>query len=66
MFVFGVIKSFTVYRFGLGRFLLCLCGAVLVIPFNLVIENVAVIWGIFGKKHKFYVVNKNARPQVTV
>lgn len=66
MFVFGVIKSFTVYRFGLGRFLLCLCGAVLVIPFNLIIENIAVIWGIFGKKHKFYVVNKNMRPAITV
>lgn len=66
MFVFGVIKSFTVYRFGLLRFLLCVIGAVLVIPFNLIIENVAVIWGIFGKKHKFYVVNKNTGPAITV
>lgn len=66
MFVFGVIKSFTVYRFGLARFLLCVIGAVLVIPFNLVIENIAVIWGIFGKKHKFYVVNKNTVPGITV
>lgn len=66
MFVFGVIKSFTVYRFGLLRFSLCVIGAVLVIPFNLIIENVAVVWGIFGKKHKFYVVNKNTGPAITV
>lgn len=66
MFVFGVIKSFTVYRFGLARFLLCVIGAVLVIPFNLVIENIAVIWGIFGKKHKFYIVNKNTLPGITI
>ncbi|CAH1173931.1 unnamed protein product [Phaedon cochleariae] len=66
MFVFGVIKSFTVYRFGLARFLLCVFGAVIVIPFNLVIENIAVIWGIFGKKHKFYVVNKSTGSPLTV
>nr|CAI5835481.1 unnamed protein product [Callosobruchus analis] len=66
MFVFGVIKSFTVYRFGLARFLLCVVGAVLVIPFNLIVENIAVIWGIFGKKHKFYVVNKNTGPAISV
>ncbi|CAH1110884.1 unnamed protein product [Psylliodes chrysocephalus] len=66
MFVFGVIKSFTVYRFGLPRFLLCVIGAVFVIPFNLIIENIAVVWGILGKKHKFYVVNKNSGPTITV
>ncbi|KAG5898628.1 hypothetical protein JTB14_021002 [Gonioctena quinquepunctata] len=66
MFIFGVIKSFTIYRFGLGRFLICVVGAVVVIPFNLIIENIAVIWGIFGKKHKFYVVNKNMGPALTV
>lgn len=58
MYVFGVIKSFSLYRFGVARFVLCICGALSTIPFNLIIENVAVIWGLFGKKHKFYVVNK--------
>lgn len=66
MYVFGVVKSFTVYRFGLFKFLLCICGALLTMPFNIVIENVAVIWGIIGKKHKFYIVNKNITPTVTV
>lgn len=54
------------FRFGLARFMLCVVGAVLVIPFNLIIENIAVIWGIFGKKHKFYVVDKNMGPGLTV
>ncbi|CAK9796510.1 Beta-1,4-mannosyltransferase egh [Anthophora plagiata] len=58
MYVFGVVKSFSLYRFGIARFILCICGALSTIPFNLIIENVAVIWGLFGRKHKFYVVNK--------
>lgn len=66
MFIFGVLKSFNVYRFGFARFFLCLLGAVAVMPFNLVIENIAVIWGYFGNKHKFYVVNKNIGSTVTV
>ncbi|XP_072392301.1 beta-1,4-mannosyltransferase egh [Diabrotica undecimpunctata] len=65
MFIFGVIKSFTIYRFGLFKLTLCIVGAVIVIPFNLVIENIAVLWGIFGKKHKFYVVNKTNGPSLT-
>ncbi|KAF7393032.1 hypothetical protein HZH66_008865 [Vespula vulgaris] len=66
MYVFGVVKSFSLYRFGIIHFLLCLCGALSTIPFNLIIENVAVIWGLFGKKHKFYVVNKEYKPPITV
>ncbi|XP_050303235.1 beta-1,4-mannosyltransferase egh [Anthonomus grandis grandis] len=66
MFIFGVLKSFNVYRFGFAKFLLCLLGAVAVMPFNLLMENIAVIWGYFGYKHKFYVVNKNVGVPVTV
>lgn len=66
MYIFGVVKSFTVYRFGLFRFLLCIGGALLTIPVNVIIENVAVMWGVIGKKHKFYIVNKNVRQPITV
>ncbi|XP_043580249.1 beta-1,4-mannosyltransferase egh isoform X1 [Bombus pyrosoma] len=66
MYVFGVVKSFSLYRFGIARFILCICGALSTIPFNLIIENVAVIWGLFGTKHKFYVVNKEYKPPVTI
>lgn len=66
MYVFGVLKSFSLYRYGFMRFALCAIGAVCIIPVNLVIENVAVIWGLVGKKHKFYVVQKDVRSLVTV
>lgn len=66
MYIFGVIKSFSLYRLGLLKFCLCLIGALCVVPINILIENVAVIWGCFGKKHKFYVVNKDVKSTETV
>lgn len=66
MYIFGVIKSFSLYRFGVMKFLLCVIGAICTIPINIVIENVAVIWGLIGKKHKFYVVQKDVRALQTV
>ncbi|XP_078042837.1 beta-1,4-mannosyltransferase egh [Augochlora pura] len=64
MYIFGVVKSFSLHRFGLARFVLCICGALSTIPFNIIIENIAVIWGLFGKKHKFYVVKKQLKLRV--
>ena len=61
MYIFGVMKSFSVYRFGVLRFILCICGTLLIIPFTLIIENIAVIWGVIGRKHKFYIVSKEFR-----
>ncbi|XP_068627893.1 beta-1,4-mannosyltransferase egh [Battus philenor] len=66
MYIFGVIKSFPIHRFGPLKFLLFVCGALATIPFNIIIENVAVIWGVLGKKHKFYIVNKEVKIPVTV
>ncbi|XP_073994930.1 beta-1,4-mannosyltransferase egh isoform X2 [Rhodnius prolixus] len=62
MYVFGVIKSISLYRFGVVKFILCILGAIATIPVNIVIENLAVVWGLFGNKHKFYIVNKDLRP----
>lgn len=58
MYLFGVIKSFSLRKVGLARFVACLIGSVLTIPFNIVIENIAAVWGILSKKHKFYIVQK--------
>ncbi|XP_045525798.1 beta-1,4-mannosyltransferase egh [Pieris brassicae] len=66
MYIFGVMKSFPMYRFGPLKFVMCIAGALATIPFNIVIENLAVIWGVLGKKHKFYVVNKEVKTPVTV
>ena len=59
MYIFGVIKSFSLNRLGFKKFLICVIGALLTIPFNIIVENVAVLWGFFGPKHKFYVVQKD-------
>jgi len=70
MYIFGVLKSFSLYRFGVVKSIVCIIGAICTIPINLVIENTAVIWGVVGKKHKFYVVQKEftkeTRPLLTV
>uniref|UniRef100_T1JBR4 Glycosyltransferase 2-like domain-containing protein n=1 Tax=Strigamia maritima TaxID=126957 RepID=T1JBR4_STRMM len=66
MYIFGVIKSFSLYRLGLVKFVLCVIGALCTIPFNIIIENIAVMWGCFGNKYRFYVVNKEIKPSVTV
>lgn len=66
MYIFGVIKSFPIHRFGSLKFFLFVGGALATIPFNIVIENIAVIWGVVGKKHKFYIVNKEVKIPVTV
>lgn len=66
MYMFGVLKSFSLYRFGLLKSLICIIGALCTIPFNLIIENTAVVWGVMTKKHRFFVVQKEipieARP----
>lgn len=66
MYIFGVIKSFSVYRIGMLKFLALCVGAVCTIPFNIMIENVAVTWGFFGNKYRFYVVSKETKPLVMV
>jgi egghead protein (zeste-white 4 protein) len=66
MYIFGVLKSFSLIRLGVKKFTLCIIGALLTIPFNIVIENVAVIWGLFGEKHKFYIVEKQITPSAHI
>jgi egghead protein (zeste-white 4 protein) len=66
MYVFGVIKSFSLHRMGLSRLIIFILGALLTIPFNIIIENIAVVWGLFGNKYHFYVVNKEVKPPTTV
>lgn len=58
LYVFGVLKSFDVNKYGLVKYCAILVGALCTIPFNVAIEVIAVVWGIFGEKHKFYVVQK--------
>lgn len=66
MYIFGVIKSFSLHRMGPARLIIFIIGALATIPFNIIIENIAVIWGLFGNKYHFYVVNKEVKPVTTV
>ncbi|XP_063636295.1 beta-1,4-mannosyltransferase egh [Cydia splendana] len=66
MYIFGVIKSFPLNRYGPIRCIMFVVGALATIPLNIIIENIAVIWGVLGKKHKFYIVNKEVKVPVTV
>uniref|UniRef100_A0A8R1DUG9 Uncharacterized protein n=1 Tax=Caenorhabditis japonica TaxID=281687 RepID=A0A8R1DUG9_CAEJA len=60
MYIFGVVKSFShKYRNSLLRLGMYLAGALLTIPFNILIENAAVLVGMFGRKDQFYIVNKD-------
>ncbi|KRY20322.1 Beta-1,4-mannosyltransferase bre-3, partial [Trichinella patagoniensis] len=60
MYIFGVWKSFA-SRYCRHPFVLLYytVAAICVIPFNVFIEIVAVLWGLFGRKNQFYVVNKD-------
>lgn len=62
MYMFGVMKSFNIKRIGYRRLFVYLIGAIFTLPLNAFIENIAVVWGIFGKKHKFYIVEKQFKP----
>ncbi|XP_014669004.1 PREDICTED: beta-1,4-mannosyltransferase egh-like [Priapulus caudatus] len=66
MYAFGVVKSFSAYRVGVVRLALLCAGAICTIPFNVVIENIAVTWALFGNKYRFYVVGKELKPAVIV
>ncbi|CAG0892115.1 unnamed protein product [Darwinula stevensoni] len=58
MYVFGIMKSMN--RMGICRLIIFLLLVPLIITFNCIIENLAVIWGYFGNKYNFYVVKKEA------
>lgn len=66
MYIFGVIKSFRVDRLGWLRMMACIIGALITMPFNMLVENFAVIRGLFGDKHKFYVVKKLTVPDASL
>uniref|UniRef100_A0A915JDP9 Glycosyltransferase 2-like domain-containing protein n=1 Tax=Romanomermis culicivorax TaxID=13658 RepID=A0A915JDP9_ROMCU len=63
MYAFGAYKSFGrrhKRRRPVCHLGLCLLGALLIAPLNGLVESVAVLWGIFGRKHQFYVVRKES------
>ncbi len=59
MYIFGVIKSLSVYRIGLYRYTSCIVGIFFIVAFSIVMENIAILLGVFGEKKKFYIVKKD-------
>lgn len=66
MYIFGVLKSFSLHRAGVVKFLALFVGALCTIPFNITMENAAAVWGLLGNKYNFYVVSKEIKPFVVV
>lgn len=66
MYIFGVIKSFDLRSTGICMMCIYLIGAVMTLSINIVIENVAVIWGLIGSKHNFYIVDKDVKSKVVI
>ncbi|XP_050672676.1 beta-1,4-mannosyltransferase egh-like [Leptidea sinapis] len=66
MYIYGAMKSFPLYRYGPLKFCIFIGCTLATLSFNIFVENVAVIWGILGKKHKFYIVNKEVKVPITV
>uniref|UniRef100_A0A915D2E6 Beta-1,4-mannosyltransferase bre-3 n=1 Tax=Ditylenchus dipsaci TaxID=166011 RepID=A0A915D2E6_9BILA len=62
MYVYGVLKSFShKYRKNPWRLLFYMAGALITIPFNIWIENVAVILGMCGRKMNFMWLTKTPK-----
>lgn len=58
MYIFGVLKSFDTKSTELPMMFVYLVGTILTLSLNIVVENMAVVWGLIGAKHQFYIVKK--------
>lgn len=58
LFLFGVIKSFSIRRLGLIKFTCSLIGSMLIVQLNLIFESIVSIWGLTTTRHEFFIVRK--------
>mgnify|MGYP001038006296 FL=1 len=66
LYIIGVVRSFSLVRLGYFQFALRIFGTLATIPFVIVCEITAVIWGLFSDKGKFYIVDKQLEPMLNV
>lgn len=64
MYVFGLFKSFTFMNKPIYMLFVYLVGQILTLPLNMMIESIAVIWGLATRKHDFYIVEKDVGRKV--
>ena len=62
LYIIGAVRSFSLVRLGYVQFTLRILGTLATIPFVVVCEITAVLWGLFSDKGKFYVVEKRLKP----
>ncbi|CAF1647423.1 unnamed protein product [Adineta ricciae] len=66
LYIIGAVRSFSLIRLGYAQFALRIFGTIATIPFVIVCEIMAVLWGLFSDKSKFYIVDKQLGPMVNV
>lgn len=66
LYIIGAVRSFSLVRFGYVQLILRIFGTLATIPFVIVCEITAVLWGLFSDKSKFYIVDKQLGPSITV
>jgi egghead protein (zeste-white 4 protein) len=66
LYIIGAVRSFSLIRLGYAHFALRIIGTLATIPFVVICEITAVLWGLFSDKGKFYIVDKQLKPPVHV
>ncbi|CAF3659912.1 unnamed protein product [Rotaria socialis] len=64
LYIIGAVRSFSLIRLGYSQFALRIFGTLATIPFVIVCEITAVLWGLFSDKSKFYIVDKQLGPML--
>merc|ERR1712071_334489 len=62
--IYGTFRSFDIKKVGLFKILFYLVIGILVSPIRIVVEILAVFWGITAPKHKFFIVKKDSTQAV--
>jgi len=64
MYVYGTLRSFNVRRVGAFKVLMYVLMGIVITPVKILIEILAVMWGLVTPKHKFFVVKKGLTDKV--
>lgn len=67
MYIFGLLKSYDLKKsVSRATLLVLVIGQVMAVFLNIIIENIAVCWGVFTSKHHFYIVSKDTDAHAVV
>ena len=58
MGIYGILRSFNVREIGWLKFLFLIGAQLAIIPIKIVLELIAIMWGLCSSKDHFFVVNK--------